>query len=507
MLLIDFGAIWILAYLLVRMLNVIPSAGEKAALSFAWALGLKSLILFGWVAFGESSNALIQTGLSLSALIFVLILHSLRPVNLTLLFHRLPPKKSLYFTMMVSILGVLFFLSFANASFFLITEADGIWYQIKGMVFLHDAEFDSETINSQFRQYPPFLSLIIAYLLSLGLDNVKIIFPFIYLCLLVIFYYRVLSFAECRKVAAAFTLVLGTTPYFWWHSILPFLDLTSGFYFSIGALYWFFLIQSIFQQGKSEKPESKLCSLAFISGTLFGLAAWNRMEFLLYNAIPLLILIFVLDRNAVFSKKIKNKILLCLAAPLLFFPTLWFATLLSFESVLERRVVAVGLVCGGMWLLMLLFLKWDFHLKKGRLLGIGALAVVMYLMLMAAGGPQSVSLGKGLLITFIRSISVHGFYCCTLFLGIFIFLEKLRKLSEPEKLLGWFLVFYPLVHFLIFSYSEPKWIHVSAYIEAVLVHPGHSINLSDTRGMMAFYPVLIFFIAGLPVMRRSFANE
>ena len=96
---------------------------------------------------------------------------------------------------------------------------------------------------------------------------------------------------------------------------------------------------------------------------------------------------------------------------------------------------------------------------------------------------------------------------CTLFLGLFLFFEKLRKLSEPEKLMGWFLVFYPLVHFLIFSYSEPKWTNISTYFEALLIHPGHSINLSDTRGMIAFYPVLIFFIAGLPLIKRGFENE
>ena len=110
MLLIDFGALWILAYLLVGMLNVIPSAGEKAALSFALALGLKSLMLFGWVAFGETPNALIQTGLSLAALVFVFIFRRRRSSNFILppLF---PQKKSLHFSMMAAILGILFLLS------------------------------------------------------------------------------------------------------------------------------------------------------------------------------------------------------------------------------------------------------------------------------------------------------------------------------------------------------------------------------------------------------------
>ena len=272
-------------------------------------------------------------------------------------------------------------------------------------------------------------------------------------------------------------------------------------------MYWFFLIQGVFQQGKSEEPESKLCSLAFISGTLFGLAAWSRLEFLLYNAIPLTISIYVLDRNIALSKKAKNKILICLATPLLFFPTLWFATLINFDSPLERRVLAVGMAGLGMWLLVFLNLKLNLNLIKPRLIGLGGLAAISYLALMVFGGPQSVSLGKALLITLIRSASVHAFYLCTLLLGIFLFFEKLRNLPEPAKLLGWFLIFYPLVHFLIFSYSEPKWTQIPPYFEALWVHPGHSINLSDTRGMLAFYPILIFFIAGLPLIKRGFDNE
>jgi hypothetical protein len=504
MLLIDFGALWALTYLLVGRLNLIPVLGEKAALAFALALGLKSLMLFGWMAgAGKFPQPLMQTGMSLGALVLVLILRRRRPAN-SILPSRAPEKRSLPFLAMVFMLAILFLSSLTSASFFPITEADGIWYHIKGMVFLYEGAFDSETIVSQFRQYPPFLSLIFAYSMSFGLDNVKIIFPFIYLSLLVIFYYRALAFTACRNIAATFTLALGTTPYFWWHSTLPFLDLTTGFYYSIAAMYWFALVKSVFEDSSEE---NKPGSWAFLSGTLFGLAAWSRLEFLLYNAIPLLILIYALDRSTVPGKKVKNKILLFFAVPLLFFSSLWFLTLLNFDSSLERRVLAVGLVCLGMGSLVLLFFKWNFHLKKARLIGMGAVAAVLYLALMITGGPQNVTLGKGLLITAIRSVSVHVFYMGTAFLVLFLFREKLRTLAEPVKLLGWLLIFYPLVHFLIFSYSEPKWTEVSTYLEVLWVHPGHSINLSDTRGMMAFYPMLIFFIAGLPVVKRGFEHE
>lgn len=505
MLLLDFGALWILTYLLVGMLKVIPSIGEKVALSFAWALGLKSLIIFALVVLGMTESIWIQLGVSLGALALVGILRFRQSSN------SLPPshpseKKSFLFMLMILILGILFCFSLTNALFFPITEADGIWYHVRAMVFLHEGKFDSSTIVSQFRQYPPFVPLLFAYLMSFGVDSLKIIFPFIYLCLLVIFYYRVFAVTKNQKIAVWFTLVLGTTPLFWWHSFLPFLDLTTGFYYSMGALYWFFLIQSIFSQ-KSEDGSSPSCAWAFLSGTLFGLAAWNRLEFLLYNALPILILIYVLDGNSFISKKKKNKILLCLAVPLLAFSTLWCLTLASFDSPLERRVLAVGFAGMGMWLLVLVNLKWNFHLNKTRLIGMGALAVVLYLGLMLVGGPQSVSLGKALLITLIRSVSVHAFYLCALLVGFFLFFEKLKNLSEPEKLLGWFLIFYPLAHFLIFSYSGPKWIELSAYFDVVLVHPGHSINLSDTRGMQAFYSIFLFFIAGLPLIKRGFENE
>ena len=508
MLLLDFGALWIVTFLLVGMLNVIPSIGEKVALAFAGALGIKSLILFAVVALGMTPNTWVQLGVSLGALAVVSTLRW-RQSSYTHSPLRIAEKKSRLFAMMTIILGVLFCFSLANAFFFPITEADGIWYHVRGMVFLQEARFDSQTIVSQFRQYPPFVPLLFAYLMSFGIDQIKLIFPFVYLCLLVIFYCRILAVTKNQKIAIAFTLVLGTTPLFWWQSFLPFLDLTTGFYYSAGAMYWFFLIQNICD-GKAESQPSIPPiprSWAFLSGTLFGLSAWSRLEFLLYNAIPVLILIYVLDRNSVLSKKQKNKILLCLTVPLLFFSSLWGLTLAGFDSPLERRVLAVGLAGLGMWLMVLVNLRWNFHLTKTRLIGMGALAGVLYLALMLAGGPKAVSLGKALTISLIRSVSVHAFYLCTLFLGIYLFFEKLRRLPQAKILLGWFLVFYLLVHFMIFSYSEPKWIHFSAYFEILFVHPGHSINFSDTRGMLAFYPVFIFFIAGLPVIQRGFENE
>ena len=65
---LDFGSLWVLAYLLVGRLNVIPAVCERIALAFALALGLKSLIIFMLVAFGIVASIWVQLGVSLGAL-------------------------------------------------------------------------------------------------------------------------------------------------------------------------------------------------------------------------------------------------------------------------------------------------------------------------------------------------------------------------------------------------------------------------------------------------------
>ncbi len=501
MIFLDFVALWITVYFLVDRLNVVPSVWERLALAFAFALGLKSLVLFALMALGLPLDIFIQTAVSCTALVLVALIRWKQSHRMTV---SIPPSKSSLNISVICVLGVLLLLSLGNAGFFPITEADGIWYHVRGILFAHEAKFDSATMNAQFRQYPPFVPLVFAYSISFGHEKIKLIFPLLYLCLLALFYFRVMEETKNSKVAGAFALVLGTTPYFWWHSALPFLDLTAGFYYSVGSLYWFFLIQRILTQDHPAlNAESR--SLAIISGTFFGIAAWTRLEFLLYNAIPLLLLIAALHRNTAIPKKERNKVLLSFAVPLLFFSSLWFLTLVTFDSALERRVLAVACVCVGLWFVVLASLKWHFKLTNKRWVVIGGLGAGFYLVLMIVAGPQSVSLGKALLIALTRSLSVHAFYAMTAVLIFFLFWQDLKKLPETKKLLGVFLILYPLAHFAIFSYSEPKWPHLAAYVDAVVIHPGHSINLSDTRAMLAFYPLLVFFIAGLPLVQNGFA--
>ena len=126
-------------------------------------------------------------------------------------------------------------------------------------------DFESKQIISQFRQYPPLIGLLYGWLISAGFERVTIIPPALYLCFLYIFYYRSYEHFKSSTIAGTATLILGTTPYLWWHSFLPFLDWTAGVFYAVGILYWFMLMENISGPTKSISIKQNR-SLAVLSG-------------------------------------------------------------------------------------------------------------------------------------------------------------------------------------------------------------------------------------------------
>ena len=491
---IDLGLLGITAYRMVAALKAAFTVAEKLALAFLFALGLKSLILFFLIRVGVRPFASIQIG----AVVFVLVLTLLltRPVT------ESPPRASSqdaeWKTVLVCLLiGALFLFSLVNAWFFPITESDAAWYQVKGLSFLHEVRFDSEWVVLQLRQYPPFVPLLFSWFIAFGIEPMRMIFPFFYLALNIIFYCRVLEFTGNSKMAAMLTLVLGTTPYIWWHGVLPFLDLCTAVFYSAGALYWFFWMESLGMDGE----KGRCRTLAFLSGLFFGLAAWTRLEFLLYCLIPI-VMAFCAESTKDGERDRKSFLLFFLS--LLVFPTSWFLNLASFDFSISGNVKMVGLAGVFAWIIVLAFMIGSWKLQVSTLIKTGLLAGVIYIVFIFMDNSGPVPGWKKLSIAFYRSLTVHGFYLFTAFLAVFVFFSKLKNIPSLNRLFGIFLLFYPLVHFAIFSYSSPKWENFGEYVSATFVHPGNSVNLSDTRGVMSMYPLLLFFIASIPSIRKGF---
>ena len=228
-------------------------------------------------------------------------------------------------------------------------------------------------------------------------------------------------------------MVLATTPYFWWHGALPFLDLTTAVFYSIGTLYWYFWIKNKVE-GATEKSEEN--SYAAISGVLLGLAAWTRIEFLLYDLVPVFLTLYVFSRYPEKNESFKS--LKLFFSCLLLLPSLWFLTLLTFDMTLWSQMKMVGGVCVFLWILALSLTLAKWKISESDIKRAFILAVTGYILVLFLSGAGPVPVWKKFTISFYRTSVVHIFYLSTAFLGIFVFFEKLKSLSEQKKILGFF---------------------------------------------------------------------
>jgi hypothetical protein len=495
---IDFALLCYAAFCLCSILGEKVFQWERLALTFILSLALKSLIIFFLIRIGIQPTAIVQTSTS----IFVLIM--------TLVFSVKPDWKGIgrsgESTGLIWItcfgVGVLFLFSMINAWFFPITESDAIWYHIRGMSFFHEVRFESEWVVPQLKQYPPFIPLLFAYLIAFDVGFLKVFFPLFFLCLNIIFFFRVLSLTKSKKMACMFTLVLTTTPYLWWHGVLPFLDLTTAVFYSTGVLYWYSWINNRIEGSIDNSAEN---SYALISGVLLGLAAWTRIEFLLYDLVPIFLTIYIFSKYSEKNNNLKPLKLFFLS--LLLLPSMWFLNLLTFDMILWSQVKMIGGICAFLWFLALglTWGRWKLSESSVRLAFI--FSVVGYLLVLFLFDTGMIPVWKKIAISFYRTSVVHIFYLFTAALMIFTFFEKLKDLPEQKKILGFFLILFLCTHLAIFSYSTPKWPTLGAFVYATFIQPGNSVNLSDTRGMMSFYPIFIFFISSLPFVRGRMINE
>ena len=499
---IEFYLIFQISFWFVTYLGLSFPVGERNALIVLLGLGIKCFLLFTFITLGL--ERLIVSPVVFSIVVFFLcfVLMKIRPIGFEgSSFERLSRKgfcKSSGFW----IIFILLSFSLTNVWFFPITGADGVWHHVKGMVYaLPSADFESKQIISQFRQYPPLIGLLYGWLISAGVSRVTVFFPVLYLCLLYIFYYRCYDHVKSSTVAGIATLILGTTPYLWWHSFLPFLDWSAGVFYAVGMLYWFLLIKNILEPTQNISVKQNR-SLAVLSGLLFGLASWTRPEFVLYSTVPMFLLIVVFDSQKEFIDE-RNPVIIRFSIAALILPSLWFAVLLNFNGSLDIIFKQLIMGCAGLWIGLSLVLFRVVNFTPRTSLVVGVFAVVICLIGLFVFLPSKFSPWTTLAIRFFRLFVVQIFFAGTVFLLVFLFTEKIRQRPQAEKHLGFFLLLFMLVQFFVYAYSGLKWPTLSLYVENTFIYPGNSVNLSDTRGTLAIYPAFVFFMFCLPGIKKG----
>ena len=490
MFLADILMIMVICGIFVFRLQIVDTRSELVALTVLLGLGLKSLFIFLFIMFRVQPSLDLQLILTAGVLL-TYILWLWQQKSFSSIVFKFKQDRFIH-TKTFRIVGVLFTLGITYAFYFPITGADGIWYHVKGMVYFHEARFDSERITSQFRQYPPMIGLLYAWLISGNIERLPIIFPVLYFCLLIVVFHRLWDHSKNLKIAAFGTLVLGTTPYLWWHSFLPFLDLTAAVFFTSGILYWFSLLKKNLMSPEGINiPQNK--SLAILSGLMFGFSSWTRPEFVLFSALPLFLLVCIFDRNEKPTSE-RESIILRFGLASLILPSLWFAVLLNFDGPLYSGITELVMACIGLWLGFSLILSRvvRFPYKISRLVVITSATFCLIGLVYVL--PPDISLWNTLSIRVFRFFAVHIFFTGTIFLVLFVFSEKLEQLALEEKTLGVLLLLLLSAQFYLYAYSGLKWPTLSHYVENTFIHPGNSINLSDTRGALAIYPAFVFFI-------------
>jgi len=159
-------------------------------------------------------------------------------------------------------------------------------------------------------------------------------------------------------------------------------------------------------------------------------------------------------------------------------------------------------ICVFLWFLVLGLKIRKWKVSESSVLLAFSIAVIGYIVLLLIFGIGPVPAWKKIVISLYRTSIVHIFYLFTPALAVFIFFENIKNLSEEKKYLGFFLILFLFTHLAIFAYANPKWSTLGEFVFATFIKPGNSVNLSDTRGMMSFYPVFIFFISSLSFIRQ-----
>ena len=432
MFLADILMIMVICGIFVFRLQIVDTRSELVALTVLLGLGLKSLFIFLFIMFRVQPSLDLQLILTTGAL-FAYILW-LWPQNFfSSVVFKFKQERFIH-TKTFGIVGILFTLGITYAFYFPITGADGIWYHVKGMIYFHEARFDSERITSQFRQYPPMIGLLYAWLISGNIERLPIIFPVLYFCLLIVVFHRLWDHSKNSKIAAFGTLVLGTTPYLWWQSFLPFLDLTAAVFFTSGILYWFSLLKkNLISPEGINIPQNK--SLAILSGLMFGFSSWTRPEFVLFSALPLFLLVCIFDRNENSTSE-RESIIIRFGLASLILPSLWFAVLLNFDGPLYSGITELVMACIGLWvgfgLILLRVIRFPY--KISRILVIASATLCLIGLVYAL--PPDISLWSTLSIRVFRFFAVHIFFTGTILLVLFVFSEKLEQLALEEKTLG-----------------------------------------------------------------------
>lgn len=501
---------------------------EKLGLAFGIGLGFVTLLIFVLLLFHQFTPGHLLIIL-ISIFLFLAFVY-LKKGPLIRFFPDSNASSSKYSAIQLStgfiilILGLVFFLvlsSFVFSSFFPVMETDGTNYVSLGRVIAHTQElYYPESLHQKSLQRTLLIPLSYTFIESFQGPLIKLVHPLFYGSFLLVFYHRLKDLDLNKPSALILTGILAATPIIWWHSTLSFNNLATGYYFAIGT---FFLFSGILNKSKNIEP----CIL--FAGIFYALAVWTRLEFLVFFAIPLLIL----QHHSI--KTLQFRLPFYLALPPICLGLFWSIFLhILFPGSLKFSLSDIWVLLILIFLLALYTLLYTYATMdepntsrpgwvnelvrlKNNLTGFvsrhwPAVLGILFILLFVVGEfkildsifPRVSYYLISVESRFFQTLMQHSYWIFTNFLVVLFFIKGAHQ-ERALRYIFFFLLSLIVVHNLVYIIMGPGKMFGRGMIEIIQRHiflPGNYLNGSSSRELISFYPIVIFG-AGLAYQRMS----
>ncbi|MEA3493991.1 MAG: hypothetical protein U9R38_06360 [Candidatus Margulisiibacteriota bacterium] len=216
-----------------------------------------------------------------------------------------------------------------------------LYYSIVAKGIFFEKTFNTPYLLKHIHDKPllPYLSQGWAFIGMHTINDAlfKILFPTLFLCLLVIFYSALRKYYT-RRMSMIFTFLLSTLPFLVFHVATAYGDFTMSFYYGAATIYLLLFMKS-FNASDKESAFSNL----LISFVLLAFAVWTKRAGIVYAGTNIFVLLTYLTVN---KNKITGSDLLHAAIPLFNFFILIIPMLLygqfNILIVIIRSILGIG---------------------------------------------------------------------------------------------------------------------------------------------------------------------
>jgi hypothetical protein len=215
------------------------------------------------------------------------------------------------------------------------------YYSIVAKGIFYEKTFNTPYLFKYIHDKPllPYLSQAWGFI---GLHTIndalfKIIFPTLFLCLLVIFYSVLRKYYE-RKFSLIFTFLLSTLPFLVFHVATAYADFTMSFYYGVATIY-LFLFMKAFDLDEKEKAFPNL----LISFVFLALVVWAKRAGIVLAGVNTFILLayLLVNKNKVTKGDLKPAVIPLLSFFVLIFPIILYGQLTT-VTIIIKSLFGVG---------------------------------------------------------------------------------------------------------------------------------------------------------------------